>query len=1330
MGRLLRQVVWAAVVVIVVGQSLAQERTGAHQSQTTPHQDAPAPEPKPEHKLLLEEITKLSSSRKFQEVLPKADELYQQARAKGDKIGEAYALCFRAIALQQLYQNAPEQLPEVASVWASAAALWREIGDGPYQVMALLGQAYCTRHESYEQAQALLKEALALAKGEVKRPLALAVALSIVWLRWDGMDQLGATEQLLQQVLEIYERHAPNSLELANTLYSLGDVALSRGDLSGAERLYQQVLAIQEKLAPNSLAVADTLHNLGQVACDRGDLSGAERLCQQALAIREKLAPNSLEVALTLHSLGNVARYRGDLSGAEQLYQQALAIYEKLAPNSMNVAHALHDLGAVAYDRGDLSGAERLYQQALAIYEKLAPNSMNVARTLHNLGLVACDRGDLSEAERLLQQALAIQEKLAPNSLDVARSLHHLGNVARKRGDLSGAERLYQQALAIREKLAPNSLAVASTLHNLGLVARDRGDLSEAERLYQQALAIQEKLAPNSLEVAHTLHNLGLVARDRGDLSEAEQLLQQALEIYERNAPNSLAVALALHNLGALARGRGDLSEAERLLHQALAIQEKLAPNSLDVARTLNGLGNVALSRGDLAGAERLLQQALAIQEKLAPNSLDVACTLYSFGIVAHVRGDLAGAEQYYQQALAIQEKLAPNSLDVTYTLGNLGLMARNRGDLAGAERLLQQALAIQEKLAPNSLDVARTLHNLGIVAAVRDDLAGAERLLQQALAIQEKLAPNSLDVTYTLHDLGAAAYNRGDLAGAEQYYQQALAIREKLAPNSLGMALTLIDLANLARQRKNYPQAQQYLARALEIYETQRYTIQDPETRTAFAEHYFDAYTLQAQIALDQNRPEQAALALERSRARSLAELMHARALRLPDEAPQALKDLMAQQEKLQREHLLLAREQRKANANDAETVQRLRAKSHELAERQRQIDQQLREKFPRYASLLNPKPPTLKQIQNSLDANTVLLYHAFADKELLIIAVSRQAVQSYRVKVDVRALEKDLIEFQRLVAKPPLERTADERASVMQLGRRLYARLIKPAEASLKQARTVLLCPEGALNRLPWGALVVTVDKQGRPTYWIERVAIGVTLSADVYLQARAVRPAPRGVAIAAVSQYRNPQGLQDASVATLTRRSGSALKNLPSVKQETARLKQALNNLGVVVAQEDDATPQKVRQMAQNVRVVHFACHARADNVDPLGSGLLLAPAGSDAGLLTAAEIVSRWQLRADLVMLSACETAVGRLHQYEGMYGLARAFLFAGARSVGASLWQVSDASTARLMEAFYREYARGIPKVEALRRAQLELLRDRQYADPYYWSCFVLMGAER
>jgi CHAT domain-containing protein len=505
---------------------------------------------------------------------------------------------------------------------------------------------------------------------------------------------------------------------------------------------------------------------------------------------------------------------------------------------------------------------------------------------------------------------------------------------------------------------------------------------------------------------------------------------------------------------------------------------------------------------------------------------------------------------------------------------------------------------------------------------------------------------------------------------------------------------------------------------------------IPDPETKTAFAERYFNAYTIQALLALDQKQPEQAALALERSRARTLAELMRTRALPVPTNAPQALKDLIAQQEQLQRELMLLARQQRQTDPDDTNALQRLQAMSRELADRQRQLDRQLREQFPAYADLLNPQPPAIPQLQAALDANTVLLYHAFADTELLIVAVSRQTVRGYRVKVDPCTLEKDLAEFQKIIAKPPLERTASERRKLPALGQRMYATLIKPAEPSLKNATTVLLCPEDALNQLPWGALVVAVDKQGRPTYWVERVALGITLSAGVYLQAKAVRPAERGVAIAAVSQYRRLEVAQAPKTAQLVRRSGRALGDLPAVKQEVAQVRRLLGKQGVAAVLEAEATPERARQLAQNARVVHFACHARADNVDPLGSGLLLAPAGSDAGLLTAAEVVSRWRLRADVVMLSACETAVGQVRRYEGMYGLARAFLFAGSRSVGASLWRVDDVSTARLMGAFYRGYASGVPKVEALRRAQVELLRDKRYGDPYYWSCFVLMGAER
>jgi CHAT domain-containing protein/Tfp pilus assembly protein PilF len=1081
--RVGKQVIGIIVLVGLILLGAAQETPPPPQPPAPTHQDAPAPEPHPELKPLVEDIRTLLGNGKFQDALPKADELLQQAKAKGDAIGEAYALRFRALALQRTRQTAPDQLPEVASVWASALALWREIGDEALQVEALLGQAYCLWRVSPEQAQALLQDALQLAKGEAKRPLAIATALHNAGVDWVEVGQLSVAETLVQQALEIFEN-----------------------------------------LVPNSLLVAYPLNLLGGIAQVQGKLEQAEQLLQQALVIRKNFAPNSLEVASTLYNLGTVAHDRGDLARAEQYYQQALAIYKTLAPNSLEVASTLNSLGVVAHARGDLDTAERYYQQALAIKERLAPNSLEVARTLNSLGIVASDRGDLDTAERYFQQALAIQEKLAPNSLEVAR-----------------------------------------TLNSLGVVARARGDLGTAEQYFRQALAIYKTLAPNSLEVADILHNLGCVAFERGVLADAEW---------------------------------------------------------------------------------------------------------------------------YFQQALAIREKLAPNSLGVATTLEGLGVVARARGDLDTAERYFQQVLAIGKRLAPNSLQVARTLYNLGIVAS-----------------------------------------DRGDLATAEQYYQQALAIYEKLAPNSLEVATTLQSLAIFARQQKNYPQAQHHLQRALKIYETQRTTIQDPETKAAFAERYFNAYTLQAQLALDQNQPEQAALALERSRARALAETLARRALTLPADAPKALRDLFAQQEQLQREQLLLARKQRTANANDTETVRHLQAQSRQLADRQRKLDQRLRQQFPNYAELLNPQPPSLKRVQAALDANTVLLYHAFADKELLIVAVSRQAVRGYRVRVNPQQLRNDIQEFHRVVAGRPRNLLTDDeeeerRTTIVQLGRRLYRTLVQPAEPSLRGARTVLLCPEGDLNLLPWAALVVAVDKRGRPTYWIERVALALTPSAGVYLQARAVRPAGRGVALVAVSDYPGQQ------VAQVARRSGKALDDLSQVKEEVASIRQWLGKWGVQEARESRATPARARQIAQRARVVHFACHAEADGVDPLGSWLALAPAGAPAGKLTAGAVVGKWRLRADVVMLSGCETAVGVLRPYEGLYGLARAFLFAGARSVGASLWQVNDVSTARLMEAFYRGYASGVPKAEALRRAQVELLRRQEYSDPYYWSAFILIGAEQ
>jgi CHAT domain-containing protein/Tfp pilus assembly protein PilF len=840
--------------------------------------------------------------------------------------------------------------------------------------------------------------------------------------------------------------------------------------------------------------------------------------------------------------------------------------------------------------------------------------------------------------------------------------------------------------------------------------------LQQADALLQQATEKGDEIGQ---AYAHRFRAQALQRLNR--LEDARQAWERAEALWREIGDGAFLVEALLGR--AFCLWRTDEAQAERLVEQALGLAQAERERPLAAAGALNTVGVDFGYAGVLGLAQRCFEGALAIRERLAPNSLDMARTLMGLGTVAFYRGDLEGAQRYLEQALAIRERLAPNSLDMASMLNNLGAVAFDWGDLDLAQRYLEQALAIRERLAPNSLDMAGTLNGLGNVAYRRGDLEGAQRYLEQALNILNRLAPNSLQVAATLNNLGTVAFDRGDLDLVQRYYEQALAIRERLAPNSLDMARTLGNLARLALARNQPQQAIPPLRDALTITEAQRQAVPDPETRALFAERYYDAYPLLALAYLQLNQPAQAAETLERSRARSLAETLQLRQLARASSTPKPLQQLLGEYDKLHAQRLRLAQQ---ADANDR--LQQYRA----LDQQQRELDQRLCKEFPSYANLIIPQPLIIQQIQQSLDAGTVLLYHALLEDHLLIVAVSRTQVRGFVQKVDGKQLERQVERFREAVGKPPVFRTAPERRDVAQLGQALYKQLIAPAQGMLQNAQRVLLCPDGVLSQLPWAALVVQVNN-GKPVYWIERVALHLTPSVGVYRQARRVQPIQQGAAVVAVWNYTNGKQVDLAQrprleVAMLLRRSGAgtALTDLPKVPDEVKALRRALGK-GVRAVENAQATPQRARQAAQGARVVHFACHARADNVEPLRSALLLAPAGLNAGLLTAGEVLLNWRLRADVVMLSACETGLGLARRYEGVYSLGRAFLAAGSRSVGASLWRVDDKSTAQLMTGFYGRYARGVAKDVALREAQLALLRGGKYKDPYYWSGFVLMG---
>jgi CHAT domain-containing protein/Tfp pilus assembly protein PilF len=1005
--------------------------------------------------------------------------------------------------------------------------------------------------------------------------------------------------------------------------------------------------------------------------------------------------------------------------------------------------------------------ADATYADAIKEAEQWRGSS-GATQFLSEWAQIFLTRNDWNRAQDCLQQVLGKQQ-LDPESLATAQTLSRLGIVAASQRELSKAEDFFRRALAIRRKWAPESLDLATSLNHLGNVVSDRGDLASADEFYRQALAIETKLAPASQEVAGTLNSLGVTAWNRGDLGAAEDLYRRALTIWEKLAPNTVNLAKTLINLGNLTYSRGDLAGAEEYFLRSLAIQEKLAPGGLQFATILNNLGVVAWNRGDLAAAEALYRRALMIRQKLAADSVDVAASFNNLGLLSWNRGDLTAAEGYFQQALAIYEKQATTSLQVAISLNNLGNVAHDSSDLQAAEEYGRRALAIYEKLAPDSLDVARSLNNLGNVARDLGDLKAAEEHDRRALAIKEKLAPESLTLALSLNSLGELADKRADFVSAEQYFRRSLAIREKLAPGTQYEAESLYSLGVTYRHSGKPEMAADFLCRAVDSVEKQKLKIGgSTEEKSSFGAKFTDYYRACIQSLTELQRPGEAFHILERSRARLLLAMMAERDLLFTSDLPGDLT----------REHKLIDAEYDRTQAainrlnaaKDGEEVARQLGHLQELRGKQEDIAAQIRKASPRFASLQYPQPLDLRGVRDALDPGTVLLsysigsdktsFSAGSQKSFLFVAQPEGARSSdsnglsvFELQIGEKDLRAKVEAFRNVIDR---HRTSDQQVLNLQ-GRELYDLLIKPAESLITASERILISPDGPLHMLPFAALV----KRGRrgkkgetDRYLIEWKPVHTIVSATVYAELKKSRREKldsQSVRLVAFGDPKYPALGKDKpnEIPVIASRSmvtyGLGLVPLPSTRVEVEAIaklypEQISKYLG------EEATEERAKSIGKDVRYIHFAVHGLLDERFPLNSALAFTipenpVEGQDNGLLQAWKVFERVRIDADLVTLSACDTALGKEMGGEGLVGLTRAFEYAGAHSVLASLWSVSDESTAALMKGFYGYLKAGKSKDEALRAAQIGFIKSTaanrgspsELSHPFHWAAFQLTG---
>lgn len=966
---------------------------------------------------------------------------------------------------------------------------------------------------------------------------------------------------------------------------------------------------------------------------------------------------------------------------------------------------------------------------------------------------------------RRVEDGMALWSEVAKSAEDVG-DLDRASWVYLRIGDTWTEARQWKQAEAAyesaRERAERQSNAVASgfiwDLIGRALERQNKGQA--AESAFQSGKAIREAVGGESLSVARSLNNLGSEAYNRRDRATAETYYLRALAIYERLAPHSSQVASALNNLGIVSWYRGELIAAEVYHKRALAIEQEVEPDSLGVARSLTNLGIVARDRGDLTLAETLHKRALVIKELRAPDSLNLAITLNNLGNVADNLGDLEMATTYHRRASAIWEKLAPDSLDLASSLSNLGALAIDRGELGAAEAYEKRALAIREKLAPNSLDVARSLGNLGDVAHARGELAAAEAHYQHALTIQSTLAPDSVDMALTLNNLGTVVRDRGDVSTAVAYVERALAIRVRLAPGSSHEAASHHDLGLLYRKANRGRLAAGHLGRAVDALEAQIGKLGgNQETRAGFGAQFADYYRDYIDLLLVQKQTSDAFHVLERSRARTLLAMLGERDLVFTADVA---RELEVERNRIAWEYdQLQARLARLNSLNDQAQVEGLLTEMRELRARQSNVAERIRQQSPRLASLQYPKPMDVKAVRSTLDAGTLLLsFSVHKDKAYLFEVESRAGITVHTLPIGEAELRDAVEGFRRSIQRVLLGAT--EPTAALQHGRHLYDVLLRPAEPAIARAQRLLIIPDGPLHALPFAALVRDVEVRAPPDsrdwqYLIESKPVHVVVSATVYAELRRA-PENRGAdkrtkTLIAFGDPKYPSAAreregaepdrQDPVVRSMLSR-GYQLTPLPASKFEVSAIVELFRPNSESYLGER-ATEERAKGVAGETRYLHFASHGLLDERFPLNSGLALTipdavAEGQDNGILQAWEIFERVRIDADLVVLSACETGLGKEMGGEGLIGLTRAFQYAGARSVLASLWSVADDTTSELMTRFYRYLKDGRSKDAALRQAQLDFIRgvaavkepDGQgtgvdTSHPFYWAAFQING---
>jgi CHAT domain-containing protein len=886
---------------------------------------------------------------------------------------------------------------------------------------------------------------------------------------------------------------------------------------------------------------------------------------------------------------------------------------------------------------------------------------------------------------------------------------------------------------ALRWKPADNPGWEPLVLDQIGRAHFQLGENQEALGVYGPALQLWRAIKDRYHE-AGVLHEIAVVYTSLGEPQKALEYFRQSLQTHRGN-PEDEGNTLTAMGLAYL--GLGEPQKALENFHRALLLLRTAGDHRVE-AYTLNHIGNAYRVLGEPTRALECHSQALLLLRAIGDRNGE-AHTLRYLGQVHADVDEPQKALQYEGQALVLF-RASGDRRGEAYVLSSLGQAHSELGEP-------QKALEYYNQELP-------------LMRALTDRIGEAN----------------------TLNGIGAVYLSLGDPLKALEYFNQAWSLQRTVG-NRINEAVTLRGIAQAQRGLGHLAEARAVMRTALDLIESARLQVMSQQLRTSFSASRQDYYEFYIDLLMQMHRRQtsaghetEAIQVSERARARGLLEILNEARANIRQGIDPAL---------LEREHSLQqqlnAKSERLARLlGDKHTEEQAAAASKEvdaLLEQYREVEGEIRTKSPRYAALTQPQPLSLKEIQQLLDEDTVLLEYSLGPERSYLWVVTTTSIKSFELpkRADIEAKGRQV--YESLTARNKTVRFEKQQVRTARIAQadtdylkasaELSEMVLAPVADQLGRRR-LLIVSDGALQFIPFGALPVSLGAEKgsenrkpaafEPLLVSHEVVSLPSASALAVLRKESLgrRRGAKTLAVLADPVFQEDdlrikmRQARNGKPATDSLSKSSQARGLPSDIERSARdvgevefrrLPYSRKEANWIAAftpkgmRKESLDFEANRTMATNAdlsnyRIIHFATHGLLNNQHPELSGIVLSLVDEEGrpqdGFLRLHEIYNL-KLGSDLVVLSACRTALGKDVRGEGLIGLTRGFMYAGASRVIASLWAVDDETTAELMKRFYRAMLiKRLRPAAALRSAQIRLWREKQL-HPYYWSAFVMQG---